>query len=518
MPARTRRAREARRSATARRTSTSRRGSTPSSPAAPGAAASTSRATRSCSGQPGLDPRAVAGLASTRTYPLRSSLPPVVQHGGQPGRPGRPRAALASCWSRRSRSSRPTGRSSASPARCARARRRSHGYARGDDLPPRRLHRVRRAAPPDHRGREGREARARKAARREAARQSLERLRRGDVIQVPAGSSPASPSSSTPVWSPDGPRPLVRDRRPPGPAAGDARLPDAGRGRRPAPDAEGLQRRSPQTRRDLASTLRSHHPRPDTAARRGPSSGGPVAHLGRPRSPACARLARAHPCHGCPDREDHARWAERYVSSTATRRRCERRVEQRTNTVARTFDRVCEVLIALGYLAGDDVTAQGRPCAGSTPSSTCSSPRPAAPGSGRPRAAGWPRRCPWSTRPAGPRTWCQARVPVGDRARSMVRLCGGAGRGRAARPTGSTSCGARRRPGLGGAPLGPGYDLSEVLDEADLTAGDFVRWCKQLIDLLGQVADAAGDVPYRDTARDSYADPARCRRGPPLED
>ena len=30
-----------------------------------------------------------------------------------------------------------------------------------------------------------------------------------------------------------------------------------------------------------------------------------------------------------------------------------------------------------------------------------------------------------------------------------------------------------------------------MLREADLTAGDFVRWCKQLADLLGQVADGA---------------------------
>jgi ATP-dependent RNA helicase HelY len=30
-----------------------------------------------------------------------------------------------------------------------------------------------------------------------------------------------------------------------------------------------------------------------------------------------------------------------------------------------------------------------------------------------------------------------------------------------------------------------------VLGEAELPAGDFVRWTKQVIDLLGQVADAA---------------------------
>jgi ATP-dependent RNA helicase HelY len=34
-----------------------------------------------------------------------------------------------------------------------------------------------------------------------------------------------------------------------------------------------------------------------------------------------------------------------------------------------------------------------------------------------------------------------------------------------------------------------------------LSAGDFVRWMKQLLDLCGQVADAAGDSELRATAR-----------------
>ena len=36
-----------------------------------------------------------------------------------------------------------------------------------------------------------------------------------------------------------------------------------------------------------------------------------------------------------------------------------------------------------------------------------------------------------------------------------------------------------------------------------LSAGDFVRWMKQVIDMAGQVADAAGAGPVRDTARDA---------------
>ena len=50
-----------------------------------------------------------------------------------------------------------------------------------------------------------------------------------------------------------------------------------------------------------------------------------------------------------------------------------------------------------------------------------------------------------------------------------------------------------------------GDDLAEVLDESDLTAGDFVRWVKQLIDLCGQVADAAGAARSARTPATSYA-------------
>ena len=43
-----------------------------------------------------------------------------------------------------------------------------------------------------------------------------------------------------------------------------------------------------------------------------------------------------------------------------------------------------------------------------------------------------------------------------------------------------------------------GDELDDVLTEVDLAAGDFVRWMKQLLDVAGQVADAAGDSPLRE--------------------
>ena len=38
-----------------------------------------------------------------------------------------------------------------------------------------------------------------------------------------------------------------------------------------------------------------------------------------------------------------------------------------------------------------------------------------------------------------------------------------------------------------------GATLTQVLEDSELTAGDFVRWVKQLLDLLGQVASLRPD-------------------------
>ncbi len=46
-----------------------------------------------------------------------------------------------------------------------------------------------------------------------------------------------------------------------------------------------------------------------------------------------------------------------------------------------------------------------------------------------------------------------------------------------------------------------GANLLQVLTHADITAGDFVRWTRQVIDLLGQIAQAVDPAdPLRDTA------------------
>jgi ATP-dependent RNA helicase HelY len=46
-----------------------------------------------------------------------------------------------------------------------------------------------------------------------------------------------------------------------------------------------------------------------------------------------------------------------------------------------------------------------------------------------------------------------------------------------------------------------GKNLDSVLRGSDLAAGDFVRWCKQVIDVLDQLGGAAPSDKLRTTAR-----------------
>jgi ATP-dependent RNA helicase HelY len=62
---------------------------------------------------------------------------------------------------------------------------------------------------------------------------------------------------------------------------------------------------------------------------------------------------RAHPCHGCAEREQHARWAERWWRLKQEHDQLSRQIRTRTGQVAKRFDRVAEVLEKLGYLERD---------------------------------------------------------------------------------------------------------------------------------------------------------------------
>jgi ATP-dependent RNA helicase HelY len=76
------------------------------------------------------------------------------------------------------------------------------------------------------------------------------------------------------------------------------------------------------------------------------------------------RELRSHPCHACPDREVHSRWGERWYKLERETAAIIKQIESRTNQVAKTFDRITEVLIELEYVSevsGDlEITESGQ--------------------------------------------------------------------------------------------------------------------------------------------------------------
>ena len=72
------------------------------------------------------------------------------------------------------------------------------------------------------------------------------------------------------------------------------------------------------------------------------------------------RSLKAHSCHGCAEREDHARLAERAGRLTRESDGLTTRVENRTHVIAKTFDQICQVLDHLQYIDGEKPTVQGK--------------------------------------------------------------------------------------------------------------------------------------------------------------
>lgn len=72
------------------------------------------------------------------------------------------------------------------------------------------------------------------------------------------------------------------------------------------------------------------------------------------------RSLRKHSCHSCNDREAHARLAERADRLNRESDGLRSRVENRTHVIAKTFDRICNVLTHLGYIEGEKPLEQGK--------------------------------------------------------------------------------------------------------------------------------------------------------------
>jgi len=209
---------------------------------------------------------------------------------------------------------------------------------------------------------------------------------------------------------------------------------------------------------------------------------------------------RAHPCHACPDREQHARWGERYWRLRRDIEKAERQIDRRTGQVAERFDRITEILRELGYLEqtadGERVSAAGdvlRRIYGERDLLTAESLRQGLwTGLDAPALAAIACALVYEGRrddgmlpermlPKGPfldaldatqRLWAQLEdLEQGHRLPGTLPL-----------QTGLTLAMHR---------WARGYQLEAVLQDTELAAGDFVRWTKQTIDVLEQLEQVA---------------------------
>jgi ATP-dependent RNA helicase HelY len=440
---------------------------------------------------PGVDPGSVAGLAGTRTYPLNSSFRPsynmAVNLVGQVGRE-RARTLLEESFAQFQADRAVVGLA----RQLRRAEEALEGYLDaatchlGDFMEYARLRR--RLS-----DREKEIARERSGAQRAAAARALERLRPGDVIMVPHGRwagvalvlEPGAAKRS------DDPAPLVLtvsrqvkqlgliDFRGPVEPVERVKIP------------QSFSRKSPQHRRDLAATLRNKTAGLDLSRPvRRPDGAGEDAEIAELR-----RRLREHPCHGCADREDHARWAERYFRLERETADLRRRVEGRSQVISRTFDRVCAVLEQLGYLKDERVTDEGRRLGRIYSEADL-------------LTAECLREGIWNGLDPAELAACVSALVFESRQAEegkAPRIPGGPVRETLAEMTRLSEelkaiekehrVSFLREPDLGfvwaAYRWARGHQLDAVLLDTELTAGDFVRWIKQLLDLLGQLADAA---------------------------
>jgi ATP-dependent RNA helicase HelY len=328
-------------------------------------------------------------------------------------------------------------------------------------------------------------------------REALRKLRPGDVIYVPR----ARRRGLAVVLSTREGRPtlLTQDRKffrgssrdfdDPPESLTRIRLPSRGSAR------------SARFRRDLAAKLVALDVRPPKRRRRGPSREALA------EAEELDRRARTHPCHDCPDREEHERWARRAAKVERRIAGLDRRIRSRTETLARQFDRVLRVLQDLGYVRGFTLEPKGDRLtriygegdilvAEALDEGALEGLTPA-------EAAALVSTIVYESRERVPR---ESRMPTGelaDRYRTLERLYR---RIRAAEERRGLELCRELEAGFAAAAFhwAEGKSLEDALAATGMAAGDFVRTCKQLLDMLRQIRDVA-DGEVRDLVDEAHA-------------
>jgi ATP-dependent RNA helicase HelY len=226
---------------------------------------------------------------------------------------------------------------------------------------------------------------------------------------------------------------------------------------------------------------------------------------------ALRRQLKTHNCHHCPDREQHARWAERWWRLQRDTQKLTSQINTRTNAVARVFDRVCEVLIDMDYLMkdphGDDValTPKGEKLGGIYGERDLLVAEAIRLGlwDGLDAPALAAMACAVVFEPRREEgTIHERHLPKGnflealhetqslwndlEELETFHQLPG-------TQPLATGLCMAMYK-------WAKGVRLNDVLYDADMPAGDFVRWSKQTIDLLDQLSQAS-EGRLKSTAR-----------------
>ncbi|MDO5060295.1 MAG: DEAD/DEAH box helicase [Actinomycetaceae bacterium] len=240
-----------------------------------------------------------------------------------------------------------------------------------------------------------------------------------------------------------------------------------------------------------------------------PSSGANIERINQ-----LEELVRSHPVHGCLDRDAHARNAVQWMRARREYQRLVSQVETQTSTVAKRFDKIVLVLEALGCLHNGELTGAGitlRSIYGERDLVVALALE----------AGIWDQLD--EAQLAAVITTCvfEARkdhtpvleVPEGANGTLGQAL---ADTQRIMYDINRTESQLQATTSL---PLEMGLvyamywwvkgdSLSEAVSASDLEAGDWVRWCKQTIDLLSQIAVAAQNPKLAATAR-SAADLVR---------
>ena len=260
----------------------------------------------------------------------------------------------------------------------------------------------------------------------------------------------------------------------------------------------------------------------------------------RERERRAARLAelraelRRHPCHACPDRELHARWSERYWTLKRDTDKLASQIANRTNAVARVFDRITDLLLERGYVRPqrrDEADAETKTATDSAVERTevaADAPLELGPhghtlkriyGERDLLVAECLRRGAWTALDApGLAAMAAALVFEPRREEEFDERALPKGEFRRAHEATTTLWAEldeleERHRVPRSSPLSPGLiramhkwargaSLDRVLDEAGLSAGDFVRWSKQVLDLLDQLEKVASGSLAR-TAKDA---------------